>query len=472
MKSRERAQSEVIGVVLLLAITIAAVTVTVATGSAALGLVTDDARSSSVENGMSQLSSQSSLVALGETNARRFDLGSVDGGQLTLDEDAGRVAVWIERGGGDVETVYNGTIGTMEYEGQRRDIAMQGGGVWAMQNDRGRMISPPEYHYRGSTLTFPVVKLTGDERSPSGSAGVVRRGEGNATAVNATNNPLQNGTVVVEVQSKYYEGWYDFFSQRAEGEVTKDDANRTTTARLVVPQEIPLDKALSTGMGSDSFSGNSEVDDRNYTTGNTHPSPASIIDSQLATAESNGTDVSNCLNKTCTAGTYYAGGDVTITNDTYFDTSGGNITVAIDGDLDVGGHDLQINDETTNNGVKYYIAGDLKFQNPTIGTTSPAIEASRTQFYVNGDVAAQSSGGGNARIDAIIYAPNADFETNGNVAIRGTVVFNEIDVGGNVDIQSDPDLVDLTLRITGGPGQNPITYLHVSENVVELDFDR
>ena len=62
MNSGERAQSEVIGVVLLLAIMIAAVTVTVATGGAALGFVTDDARSSSVENGMSQLSSQSSLV--------------------------------------------------------------------------------------------------------------------------------------------------------------------------------------------------------------------------------------------------------------------------------------------------------------------------------------------------------------------------------------------------------------------------
>lgn len=472
MNGGERAQSEVIGVVLLLAITIAAITVTVATGSAALALVTDDAQSSSVENGMSQLSSQSSLVALGETDARRFDLGSVDGGDLRLDEDAGRVEIRIERENA-TEEIYNDSIGTLEYRGERRDIAMQGGGVWAMHGDRGRMISPPEYHYRGSTLTFPIVRLTGDETSPSSGAGVVRRSAGNPSAVNATDNPLQDGTVVVEVESRYYEGWYDFFSQRADGDVTKDDANQTTTARLVVPQEIPLDRALSTGMGADSFKGNSEVDEEEYTTGNAHPSPRSIIESELANAEDNGDDATDCLGEeTCTAGTYYADEDVDIDDDVTFDTSDGNITIAIDGDLNLKSHDLLIDDDATDNQVRYYIAGDLRFQTPTIGTTSSAIEASRTQFYVNGDVAEDSAGGGNAQIDAIIYAPNADLELNGNVNIRGTVVFNEINVGGNVDIQSDPDLADLTLRVTGGPGQNPITYLHVSENAVEVDFDR
>ncbi len=470
MYDSERAQSEVIGVVLLLGITIAAVTVTVATGSAALGLVTDDARSASVENGMSQLSSQSSLVALGETDARRFDLGSVDGGRVELDEDAGHVEVRIERDSGNT-TVYNGSIGTLEYRGDRRDVAMQGGGVWTHDGTRGRMVSPPEYHYRGSTLTFPVVRLTGDERSPSSGAGVVRRTGGDPNAVNETDNPLQNGTVVVEVTSKYYEGWYDFFSQRADGDVTKDDANRTTTARLVVPGEIPLDNALSTGMGIDSFSGNSDVEEDDYTTGVAHPSPKSIIDNELSNAETNGDDVSECFDGTCTDGLYYANSTTTIGNDVDFDTSGGNITIAIDGDLDVGGHDLQINDSTDNQ-VRYYIAGDLKFQNPTIGTTDASIDAERTQFFVDGQVADESSGGGSAEIDAIIYAPNADFETNGNVNIRGTVVFNEIDIGGNVDIASDPQLDDVTLRITGGPGQNPITYLHVSENVVEVDFDR
>jgi len=248
MKRSERGQSEVIGVVLLLGITIAAVTVTVATGSAALGLVTDEARSASVENGMSQLSSQSSLVALGGTDARRFDLGSVDGGQLRLDEEAGRVEVRIENGT-DTITTYNGSIGTLEYVGDRRNVAMQGGGVWAMEGGRGRMISPPEYHYRGETLTFPIVRLIGDESSPTSGTGIVRRTANDPGAVTETANPLRNGTVVVEVESEYYEGWYDFFTRRADGTVTKDDANQTTTARLVVPEEVSFDRTLAVSEG-------------------------------------------------------------------------------------------------------------------------------------------------------------------------------------------------------------------------------
>jgi len=173
----------VIGVVLLLGITIAAVTVTVATGSAALGLVTDEARSASVENGMSQLSSQSSLVALGGTDARRFDLGSVDGGQLRLDEEGGAGRRRRIENGTDTITTYNGSIGTLEYVGDRRNVAMQGGGVWAMEGGRGRMISPPEYHYRGETLTFPIVRLIGDESSPTSGTGIVRR---------TANDPVQS----------------------------------------------------------------------------------------------------------------------------------------------------------------------------------------------------------------------------------------------------------------------------------------
>lgn len=295
MKRSERGQSEVIGVVLLLGITIAAVTVTVATGSAALGLVTDEARSASVENGMSQLSSQSSLVALGGTDARRFDLGSVDGGQLRLDEEAGRVEVRIENGT-DTITTYNGSIGTLEYVGDRRNVAMQGGGVWAMEGGRGRMISPPEYHYRGETLTFPIVRLIGDESSPTSGTGIVRRTANDPGAVTETANPLRNGTVVVEVESEYYEGWYDFFTRRADGTVTKDDANQTTTARLVVPEEVSFDRTLAVSEAdgySHSGNKNNELSEGDYVEGESFPSPGSLIADQIAAAaddNDNGTE--------------------------------------------------------------------------------------------------------------------------------------------------------------------------------------
>ncbi|WP_066415168.1 DUF7289 family protein [Halorubrum aethiopicum] len=464
----ERAQSEVIGTVLLLGITIAAVTATVATGSVALAAVTDEAQTAGVENGMSQFTSRASLVALGGTDAKRFDLGSVDGGDLRLEEDAGRVEVRIERPDGSV-TAESYSLGTLVYAGDGREVAVQGGGVWSSDGTRGRMVSPPEYHYRGETLTFPIVQLTGDETTPDRGSGVVRANASEEVFPNVS-NPLENGTVVVEVRSDYYEGWYDFFSQRAEGDVTKDDANRTATARLVVPGEVELDKPLS--LGSEDTHTDIPLDEDDYELGASHPSPSAVIDERIGNASTNNpSSIGDCFGGgTCTAGVYHAGGDVALSNDVEFDTTGGNVTIAIDGDFDIGGNDLQITDGSDNT-VKYYVNGSVDLNNPTIGTTASSIDAKRTQFYVNGGIAENTNGIGNAEIDAIIYAPNADVEANGNPTLRGAFVFERLDLGGASSMAYDADLSDFELTITGGPGQNPITYLHVSRNEVALRFD-
>ena len=472
MSNGERAQSEVIGVVLLLAITIAAVTITVATGSVALGFATDEARSSGVENGMSQLSSQSSLVALGETDARRFDLGAVAGGDLRLDEEAGHVEVRIEREN-ETQEIYNDTIGTLEYRGENRDIALQGGGVWAMQGDRGRMISPPEYHYRGSTLTFPIVRLTGEESSPSSGTGVVRRSVSDPNVVDATDNPLQDGTVVVEVQSTYYEGWYDFFNQRADGDVTKDDANQTTTARLVVPDEVTFERAVSIGGGGYTHdSGGDGLDESAYSEGGTHASVEPLIDAALDDAEDSTQSIEDCVDADpCGSGTYYNSNDVDLGGDIDFDTSDGNITIVIDGDFDLENRDLIVTNEGSG-AVKYYINGSvLASGNAKVGTDPSATEAQRNQFYVREGFLEDTAG--TPEIDAVVYAPNSDTEISGSVTLRGGFVFNSLTTGDNAfTIEHDESLADLSIPIVGGAGQNPITYLHVSENVVAVDFDR
>jgi len=477
MKRGERGQSEVIGVVLLLAITIGAVTVTVATGSAALGLVTDEARSASVENGMSQLSSQSSLVALGGTDARRFDLGAVDDGQLRLDEGAGRVEVRIETENATT-TTYNDSIGTVEYVGGHRTVAMQGGGVWAMEGGRGRMISPPEYHYRSETLTFPIVRLTGDESSPASGTGVVRRVASDPGAVTETPNPLRNGTVVVEVQSEYYEGWYDFFTQRTDGAVTKDDANRTTTARLVVPEEVTFERAIALqgeythGNGNGNGNGNSGLSESMYSEGVAHRSAAPLIESTLANSTGSD-DLSTCFDSgtTCTGGTYYASDDVTVGQSVDFNTTDGNITIAIDGDLDLSGETLEIENEG-DGVVRYYVNGSVfTSDSGTVGTASTNTSARRNQFYVRDGFLEDAQGG--FGFDAIVYAPNSDTDIQGSVDLRGGFVFNSLYTQSNAfTIEQDDELDDTTIRISGGTGQNPITYLHVSENVVEVDFDR
>ena len=476
----ERAQSEVIGTALLLAITIAAVTATVATGSVALAAVTDDARSAGVENGMSQFTSQASLVALGETDAKRFDLGSVEDGDLRLAEDAGRVEIRIERPNG-TDSVYADSLGTLVYAGDDREIAVQGGGVWTTTGNGGRMISPPEYHYRDETLTFPIVRLTGD--GAASETGVVRRTNASEEVFPESDNPLRNGTVVVEVESEYYEGWYEFFTRRADGDVTKDDANRTVTARLVVPDTVSFDRTLSVGR-SDGYTHtgnpNGELNEDEYREGTSDPSPNDLIESEVeAAAADNDNGAESCIKAggfdDCEdpigSGVYYFDGDATVSDDVVFDTTGGNVTVVVNGTFDVGDSDVTVTDDS-GNGVTYYVNGSLRLQGGAyVGTDPDPIQAQRNVFYVAGGFLDGSGGDGNPTIEAIVYAPNADVVTNGNPTLRGAFVTNSLETGGNADVEYDPDLEDVEVTISGGSDESPLTYLHVSENVVEVRFD-
>jgi hypothetical protein len=165
-----RAQSTVIGVVLVLGIAVAGVTAVLVVGGGALQDVQDRASAGQAELTMSKVDSEVSEVALGYASARRVSLGGE--GQATLDESAGRIT--IERVGANATgpPLVNTTMGAVEYRTGETTVAYQGGGVWREDGGQARMISPPEFHYRwgtgaGSdpTLTFPLVVLRGSASS-------------------------------------------------------------------------------------------------------------------------------------------------------------------------------------------------------------------------------------------------------------------------------------------------------------------
>ncbi|WP_235271406.1 hypothetical protein [Halorubrum saccharovorum] len=62
--------------------------------------------------------------------------------------------------------------------------------------------------------------------------------------------------------------------------------------------------------------------------------------------------------------------------------------------------------------------------------------------------------------------------TKGNPTLRGAFVMKSLSTGGNAKVEYDDSLGEQKIRVTGGAGENPITYLHVSENEVEIEFDR
>ena len=93
----DRGVSSPIGVVLLLGITITAVTALLLTGGPVLSDTRADAEQSQTENAMAQFSSKASLVGLGESGDQRFSLGRISEGSVRIDERAGNVSVYADR---------------------------------------------------------------------------------------------------------------------------------------------------------------------------------------------------------------------------------------------------------------------------------------------------------------------------------------------------------------------------------------
>ena len=230
--AESRAVSETVGFVLLVGLVLFGATATVAVGSLAVGDSQNAADLQRAESAMTQFDSKASMVALGDSERQTIRFGNGDG-DLTVDETAGHMEVWHlnHTGEDDNERIYSGALGTVTYE--RSDatdttIAYQGGGVWHMRDGYARMVSPPEFHYRGSTLTLPIVQVTGDTAAAgSRNVRVEKRGMTRhyptAERYEVDNapyrNPVTNGTVVVVLESEYHEAWESFFRTRTSGEI-------------------------------------------------------------------------------------------------------------------------------------------------------------------------------------------------------------------------------------------------------------
>ncbi|WP_144799318.1 DUF7289 family protein [Halorubrum depositum] len=226
MNRPDRAQSEVIGVVLLLGLTITAVGITVALGSTALADVQSSADVQRIEGAMTQVDSKASLVAHGGSTSQRVRLDPGRSADVRVDGDAGvmRIEVEAENEAGDLETVTeNVTLGAMVYERGDDRVAYQGGGVWRSNAGGSWMVSPPEFHYRGDTLTLPLVTIDGADGRLGDAAvvtGTSKHPEGLFPSENVS-NPLLGGNVTITVESEYAEAWGRFFETRTRANVTQ-----------------------------------------------------------------------------------------------------------------------------------------------------------------------------------------------------------------------------------------------------------
>jgi hypothetical protein len=238
-----RGQATVLGAVLVLGMVISGTAIVVTLGATALTDTQSTSELERGENSMTLFNTRTSMVALGNSPSQSVSFGR-DSGSLESNSDAGWMRVTHnDFRPGDDEVIFNKSLGSVVYTNDGTEIAYQGGGVWRKgETGDALMVSPPEFHYRGATLTLPIVRVGTDESDGGGATATITRAHPtrrvfpNETApTSGTNeigapyngtdrdyeNPVANGTVNVTVQSSYYQGWADYFRQRTDGAVTE-----------------------------------------------------------------------------------------------------------------------------------------------------------------------------------------------------------------------------------------------------------
>lgn len=263
----DRGQTAPIGVILILGLAIVGSIGLIVYGNAALSDSQEQSQILRAEHAMTQFDSQLSLVALGHADVRTVEFGQASGGgRYAVHPSKGTVKVihanWdganSDSGSPDTSLVPDaaadaadqdddlllaqGTFGTVSYQQGDTTIAYQGGGVWREHEGGGTtMISPPEVHYRGATLTFPIVEvIDGNSGSGDVSAKIQKQGSTSKEFPSAStypsgatfSNPTTDGKVLIKIQSDYYQAWADYFRSRTEGDVSVDDANQEITVEL------------------------------------------------------------------------------------------------------------------------------------------------------------------------------------------------------------------------------------------------
>lgn len=511
----DRGQANVIGFALLIALTVVSVTGIVVVGSQGLGSLEDEASGKQVQHAFTQLDSVGAEVALGQSEARTVELGTRDGTVRTT--PAGELRLTYEDG----PTIHTQTLGEVVYRRGDTVVAYQGGGVWRGTGAESRMVSPPEIHFHDGTLTMPLVVVR-PGGTDAGDEVVVRR---LSQQPNLGPGTVQNDVVLLSITSDYYMGWAQYFETRVDDvHVSVDHDTRTVTVELGrVEFDTTFQDAIQAHGGAVEVStGNAEVNGPVTAEGSITVAQAGSISGEAAAHQSLSTpaiddvieqriddapsdpDVTTqeiTAGQTLTSGQYFDSDGFSLGGTTTVDLSGGNVTLYVDGDMNVDGGELRVVNAGETRRLRIFTTGDLTIKggNVYVAPRSPGdpddVTADQLLVYGESDMQVAMVNGG-AYFEGVVYAPrqsdapgiNDAMPTSqtqceladgsyadtclgtGNFVVDGAIIGGPAAVKQSTEVNYDTDLADLTLTLTADEVLAPeLTYLHLSVNEIAIE---
>ncbi|MDW7727832.1 MAG: hypothetical protein SCH70_12115 [Candidatus Methanoperedens sp.] len=254
----EKAVSEVIGHIIILGLTVTGISLISLVGIPTIFELQDMIQVRNAEQAVAVMDSRVSAVVLGNSPVQMLDV-NLGGGTYTVEENAtGRESYLqvniVTDSGNDFITL---PMGKLRYRLGDRIVAYEGGGAWSKYPSGGSvMLSPPEFHYNGVTLTLPVININGSgsiggkgnaaiKFAKSGNPVIIYPEPGNPNRTNPVNGS-GNSSVYVNITSEFYDAWADYARSLGYTEVSEDGANSRVNIRLtVVPKTLGMNTSIT-----------------------------------------------------------------------------------------------------------------------------------------------------------------------------------------------------------------------------------
>jgi hypothetical protein len=428
----ERAQSAVVGLVLLIGI--------VAVGSMGIlvfGLEATDQTADRVEDEQIQrafvtLDKRIDTVAREDRGSREVELGLNAENEALRKESTGRIVVRTTES--DTE-ILNTTIGSIEYTSDETTYAYQGGGVWRGTGGDAQMISSPDIIYQDASLSLPLTVLSGDQTLQADPVRIKK-----SETPKFTEYDLVEGEVlVVEITSEYYAGWAQYFREEVDNAgVTVDAANETVIVELgqFTPPSGAFDEGVTATGDIQIDNGNPAINGDVTTTGDvngtvngdvTEGSEDSyapidrIIERKIENAEENGSviEVDPDVDISTLEGgkVYYAPNGIDLDGDTVTaDLATGNVTLIVDGDVHMESGTLEVINPSDDVALRTYASGNFSMKNSEFCVapcgSSESLDSEHNQVYGTSEMQVGLRGGNSNYFEGSVYAPRRE-EVNG-----------------------------------------------------------
>ncbi|MCZ7362830.1 MAG: hypothetical protein O8C58_05795 [Candidatus Methanoperedens sp.] len=240
----EKAVSEVMGHMIILALTITGVAMIILVGVPILNKMQDMIIIRNAEQAYTVMDTRVSKVALGDTQKQIINIEMAEG-SLSVIQNSSKsesyMLVELKNDSGAIITRIPVSMGKIVYRKGDREVAYEGGGVWSKYPEGSVMLSQPEFNYNGETITMPVVNISGNiSVGGKGKVPIKMEKIGKAQIIypNITNlNPLSENvtTITVTIKSEYYDAWADYFRTIALTRVNTTASEKKVTVILDPP---------------------------------------------------------------------------------------------------------------------------------------------------------------------------------------------------------------------------------------------